>query len=234
MSPPAVPVIAVDGPSGTGKGTLCLNLARHLGWHLLDSGALYRILAAVVLQEGLDPARENIIADRAASLTPEFRWGHGTGDEVQVWMDDHDFSAAIRTEKCGLAASGIAALPGVRAALLDLQQGFRISPGLVADGRDMGTVVFPDADLKIFLTASPEERARRRHKQLIGKGISVNLAQLSQGIADRDRRDSERSVSPLKPATDAVVIDATQLGIDEVTRHTLALLENHGYAGGNT
>ena len=226
-------MLAVDGPSGTGKGTLCMTLAERLGWRLLDSGALYRLVAAVALEESLDPERENIIASRAATVIPEFRWPEDLGGELQIWMNGREYSSAIRTETCGLAASRIATLPRVRAALLNLQRSFRNPPGLVADGRDMGTVVFPDAELKIFLTASAEERAQRRHKQLIGKGISVNLAQLSQDIADRDRRDSERRVSPLKPATDAVVIDTTRLSIDEVMRCTVKLLETRGISDEN-
>ena len=228
------PVITVDGPGGTGKGALCGLIADWLGWHLLDSGALYRLLAAVALKSQIDPGSDNgadnseaELAEMASALDPEFRAVPGV-EGLAVWLAGVDWTGDIRTEACGAVASKIAAFPAVRAALLARQRAFQRLPGLIADGRDMGTVVFPDAELKIFLTADSDERALRRHKQLIGKGIDVNLAQLSKDIADRDRRDSERPVSPLKPADDAVVIDTTSLSIEGVSLRARTLVEARG------
>lgn len=214
-----IPVLALDGPSGSGKGTIARNVARELGWHLLDSGALYRLTGLAVERAGVDFDDEPAIAAAAAGLDVRFA-ADETGDE-QVWLAGEDVTARLRTEETGRLASRVAAVPGVRAALLDLQRGFLKSPGLVADGRDMGTHVFPNAPVKVFLTASPEERARRRYKQLKDKGIGVNLAALSRDIAERDRRDSERSVAPLRPADDAHVLDSSGLSIDEVTQAVL-------------
>ena len=210
-----IPVITVDGPSGTGKGTVCSFLADWLGWHFLDSGALYRLLALAVQKRGLPTTDITGLAQLAENLDIEFEV-QGAGSLVKVVLDGEDATDAIRTEECGHAASVVAAIPEVRRALLSRQHGFHQAPGLVADGRDMGTVVFPTANLKIFLTASAEERAKRRHKQLKEKGISANLRHLSADISARDERDSQRAVSPLKPAEDAVVIDTSEMDIDTV------------------
>ena len=215
----AIPVIAIDGPSGSGKGTIARQVAAALAFHLLDSGALYRLVALATNCREADSPDEEAIASIAAALDVRFST-HENGSE-QVWLSGEEVSAELRTEECGLLASRIAALPKVRRALLNLQKSFRQAPGLVADGRDMGTTVFPDANLKVFLTASTEERAKRRHKQLNDKGIDVSLAALSRDIEDRDRRDSERSVAPLKPAEDARLLDSSNLTIDEVTRTVL-------------
>ena len=211
-----VPIITVDGPSGTGKGTLCMSLARRLGWKLLDSGALYRILAYTAMNQGipLEPEQEQELTDLAVSLDVRFIDGD---PGIRIFLNgNEDISESIRTETCGSAASKAAAMHGVRQALLERQRAFRKSPGLIADGRDMGTVVFPDAQLKVYLTASPEERAKRRYKQLKEQGISVNLARLSVEIRERDARDQGRTLSPLKPAPDAIVIDTTRLDADAV------------------
>ena len=219
------PVLAIDGPSGTGKGTLASHLQRWLGWHLLDSGAFYRLAALSVLERGTDPVAADEIARIAAEMSVEFEAVDGA---VQIRLGGRDVTATLRSEACGAAASKVAALPLVRAALLERQRAFRRPPGLVADGRDMGTVVFPDAEIKIFLTASPAERARRRYKQLKGKGMSVNLAQLSGDIADRDRRDEEREISPLRPAPDAFILDTTRLEIRAVEDCIKRLVEDSG------
>jgi len=217
------PVIAVDGPSGTGKGTLCVRLARRLGWHFLDSGALYRVVAALAERSGLSPGDGPGLARLAATLDIAFREAHGG---ITVHCSSEDLTEVVRTESCGAAASKVAALPEVRAALLVVQKGFRRVPGLVADGRDMGTVVFPDARLKVFLTASLEARAERRHNQLKQQGINVRLESLRQDIGERDVRDSARTVSPLRPAPDAVVVDTSDLGIDAVFERVLALVSD--------
>jgi cytidylate kinase len=216
---PDVPVIAIDGPSGSGKGTIARRVASSLGWHLLDSGALYRLVALAAQEQGKSVAEPQVLAGIAGDLNIRFSMDEA-GDE-QVWLDGKEVSDKLRTEDCGLMASKVAAIPAVRGALLELQKDFRQHPGLVADGRDMGTTVFPDAGLKIYLTASAEERAKRRHKQLKDKGIDVSLAALSRVIEDRDRRDSERSVAPLRPAEDARLLDSSNLTIDEVTQAIL-------------
>ncbi len=209
----AAPVICIDGPSGAGKGTLSQRLATDLGWHLLDSGALYRAvgfagrLAAVSLEDS------DAIAGIARSLDVEFK---PTDGGVSVWLVGEDVTAHLRTEEGGRDASMVAALPAVREALLLRQQQLARSPGLIADGRDMGTVVFPRAPLKIFLTASAEARAERRFHQLQGTGDSVNLARLLTDIQQRDARDQARTMSPLVPAEDAIIIDSTALSADEV------------------
>lgn len=209
------PIITVDGPSGTGKGTICSYLTDWLKWHFLDSGALYRVLALAAEKQRINSDDEAGLANLAENLNVEFKVA-GAGSLVDVMLDGETVTDEIRSETCGNAASVIAPIATVRQALLSRQRAFHKSPGLVADGRDMGTVVFPEATLKIFLTASAEERAKRRYKQLKEKGISANLRDLSAGIAERDERDSTRAVSPLKPAEDAVVVDTSTLDIDAV------------------
>jgi len=212
-------VIAIDGPSGSGKGTIARRVARALDWHLLDSGALYRLVALAAARKGQTDAPAEALAAIASDL--DVRFESDDAGEERVWLGDSDVSAELRTEECGRLASHVAALPEVRQALLGLQKGFRTAPGLVADGRDMGTTVFPDAVLKVFLTASADERAKRRHKQLKDKGIDVSLPALSRDIEDRDRRDSERSVAPLRPAEDARLLDSSNQTIDDVTQTVL-------------
>lgn len=221
-----VPVVAVDGPGGTGKGTVCSYLAAALGWHFLDSGALYRAVALAAVRAGINLADAPAVAALAAKLAISFPAESGRAAPPTL-IDGADVSEAIRTEECGNAASQIAAYPAVRSAMLAQQRAFKRPPGLVADGRDMGTVVFPEAGLKVFLTASPEERARRRHKQLIGKGISDSLQRLSANIAERDARDEERTVSPMRPAPDAIVIDTTTLNEGEVKKRVSGLVRDH-------
>lgn len=218
----SAPVITVDGPSGVGKGTLCQWLAVRLGWRLLDSGALYRLTALAAQRRSLSLENETGVATVAAGLDVVF-FADADG-VVRTLLDGEEVNAAIRSEACGNAASRVAALSAVRAALLQRQRDFRCFPGLVADGRDMGTVVFPDADLKIFLTASAEERARRRYKQLIEQGLDANLKNLSSEIAERDARDSQRAAAPLRPAADAEILDATCLNIMDVRRWVLVLI----------
>lgn len=210
------PVIAIDGPVGSGKGTIAQRVARALNWHLLDSGALYRLVALAADRQGKGDAPESVLADIASDLEVRF-----DPDTSQIWLGDAEVSSELRSEECGRLASHVAALPKVREALLGLQHSFRTPPGLVADGRDMGTAVFPDAVLKVFLTASAQERAKRRHKQLKDKGIDVSLPALSRDIEQRDRRDSERTVAPLRAAGDARVLDSSNLTIDEVTQMVL-------------
>jgi cytidylate kinase len=221
MNDPA-PVITVDGPSGVGKGTLCQWLAMRLGWRLLDSGALYRLTALAALHRNLALQNEAGVAAVAAELDVEFI--PDAEGAVQVTLDGVAIGDVLRSEATGNAASQVAALPAVRAALLQRQRNFRQAPGLIADGRDMGTVVFPDADLKLFLTASADERADRRYKQLIEKGMDANLDLLVKEIAERDARDAQRTVAPLRPAVDAETLDTTQLDIAEVCAWALALV----------
>lgn len=215
-----VPVITIDGPSGAGKGTVAHMLAKRLGWHLLDSGSLYRVTAFGCEYDGVGLDDEERVADVARHLPVRFE--QSAAGEVLVFYRDVDASRAIRTEEGGRGASRVGAMPRVREALLQRQRDFARPPGLVADGRDMGTVVFPDAALKFFLTASPEERARRRYKQLKAKGESVSLPRLLRDIEERDERDSSRSVSPLLPADDAIVIDSTATPIDAVFAKVMA------------
>jgi CMP/dCMP kinase len=217
----AVPVIAIDGPSGSGKGTVSRRVADRLGWHLLDSGALYRLTALAGAQAGLDP--DDRLGHGQAARDMDVRFGMDEAGHERVWLNGQVVTALIRTESAGEAASRVAAWPEVRSALVERQHRFAQPPGLVADGRDMGSVIFPAAGLKIFLTASPEERAQRRYKQLKEKGLSVNLAALSAEIAERDRRDATREVAPLRPCVDAVVVDTTRLGVDEVVDAILRL-----------
>lgn len=208
------PVIAVDGPSGVGKGTLCQWLAAQLGWSLLDSGALYRLTALAALRRNLSLEDEVRLAVVAAGLDVEFQ--ACPAGAPRIVLDGVEVGVELRSESCGDAASRVAALPAVRAALLHRQRDFRRAPGLVADGRDMGTVVFPDAELKLFLTASSEERARRRYKQLRENGLNVNLKNLVEEIDARDRRDAQRAVAPLEPAPDAEILDTTRMSIEDV------------------
>jgi cytidylate kinase len=211
--------VAIDGPSGSGKGTVARRAAAALGWNLLDSGALYRLTALAAWRGDESGASEQVLAQIAANL--DVRFAIDERGEEQVWLAGDDVTRDIRTEECGRLASHVAILPAVRDALVGLQRGFRRPPGLVADGRDMGTRIFPDALLKVFLTASAEVRAERRYKQLKDKGIDVSLPALSQHIEERDRRDSERSVAPLRAAEDARLLDSSNLTIDEVTRTVL-------------
>lgn len=218
--PERAPVITIDGPSGSGKGTVCRLLAETLGWRLLDSGAIYRVLAIAAMHHDFTADDEESLVALATDLDVEFVPNEETG-LTHVILEGEDITMAIRTEQVGNNASKIAALPRVRAALLRRQQAFRDMPGLVADGRDMGTVVFPDAEAKIFLTASAEERARRRFGQLQEKGFDANMSSLIEEIRDRDDRDMNRAVAPLQPATDALVLDSTTLTIDEVLEQVL-------------
>jgi cytidylate kinase len=215
------PVMTIDGPSGSGKGTVSRAVAKALGWGLLDSGALYRLVALAGRHAGVSPENGAALAQLALSF--DIRFGSDElGDEI-VWLNGSDVTRAIRTELAGNDASKVAALPMVRAALLERQRSFATPPGLVADGRDMGTVVFPLAQVKIFLTASPEERAVRRHKQLKEKGVAANLAALSREIAERDQRDMSRAISPLVASADAVSLDTTGMSVDEVIGRVLDL-----------
>ncbi|MGH8520063.1 MAG: (d)CMP kinase [Gammaproteobacteria bacterium] len=225
MSSVSIPVIAIDGPSGTGKGSLGVRLARTLGWHFLDSGALYRTVGWLAMRGAVVFDDVERLAHLAARIGVEFRDAAAGPEEVRVICRGEDVTRSIRSEACAHAASEIAALPAVRAALLAQQRSFRQPPGLVADGRDMGTVVFPDAGLKIYLSASPEERAERRYKQLKDQGVNVNLHDLLEGIAERDARDSERGASPLRTAPDAVIIDTTRLDLGAVFERVIYLLD---------
>ncbi|MEC9314651.1 MAG: (d)CMP kinase [Pseudomonadota bacterium] len=208
-----VPVLTIDGPSGSGKGTIAQMIAREFGWHYLDSGAIYRVLAQAAIKHQLDLADEAALTSLAEQLDVRFAFDNA---ELKVMLEGDDVSLRIRSEEAGNAASKVAAIPSVRTALLQRQRDFRKMPGLVTDGRDMGTVVFPDAPFKVFLTASAEERAQRRYKQLKQKGIESNLSDLIAEISERDRRDSEREVAPLRPAEGALILDSTELGIDAV------------------
>ncbi|MEK7322900.1 MAG: (d)CMP kinase [Pseudomonadota bacterium] len=218
----AIPVITIDGPSGSGKGTLSRLVAGRLGWHFLDSGALYRLVALAARHHAVLLEDEVSLTTLAAHLDVEFEAVDG-GVDCRIVLEGEDVDNAIRTEQCGRDASVVAALPTVRQALLERQRAFQVVPGLVADGRDMGTVVFPEAKLKLFLTASREERARRRYNQLNEKGIDANLQRILSDLETRDARDSERSVSPLRPANDAVVVDTTGIAINDVVMQILAL-----------
>ena len=219
----AVPVITIDGPSGGGKGTVARAVAQHLGWALLDSGALYRLVALAGRQAGLELDDAPALARLAGDL--DLRFGATASGEELVWLGGREVSGAIRTEQAGNDASRVAALPAVRAALLDRQRRFAVPPGLVADGRDMGTVVFPAARVKIFLTASAAERAARRHKQLKEKGVAATLAALSREIAERDRRDSTRAVSPLVASEDAVLLDSTGMSVAAVIGRVIEIAQ---------
>jgi len=226
VSNATVPVIAIDGPSGTGKGTISRRVALWLNFHFLDSGALYRLLGLAARRGGIDFSNGQALAALARSLDIRFEPVPGQ-DETAIILNNEEVTDAIRTEDCGSDASLVAAVPEVRAALLDRQRAFRTAPGLVADGRDMGTVVFPDAALKVYLTASREERANRRYKQLIGKGIGVTLDRLLKELEARDARDSGRAVAPMKPAADAVIVDTTALNVEQVFSKVQALWDAH-------
>ena len=215
-------IITVDGPSGAGKGTLCYALAEKLGFALLDSGAIYRVTALAALKRNADLTNETALADLARHLDIQFVPKNG---EVNVLLGGMDVSHLIRTQEVADAASKVAVFPQVRAALLQLQQDFAKNDGLIADGRDMGTVVFPDAQVKLFLDASAEERAKRRYNQLQNKGISGNFAQILAEIKERDLRDRNRAVAPLKPADDAFLLDSTTLSIDEVIGQALNYIQ---------
>lgn len=217
------PIITIDGPSGTGKGTMALRLARYLDWHILDSGALYRVLALQVQQQAISLEDEAIVTHLAHQLEIHFE---PTADlsELAIFSAGQDITYALRTESCAAFASQLATLKNVRSALLKVQRNFLKPPGLVADGRDMGTIVFPNAAIKIFLTASPEERAIRRYKQLKRKGTDVNIAKLTEEIAERDERDRTRAVAPLIPAPSAHLLDTTGLSVETVMAEILQLV----------
>jgi len=217
-----VPIVAIDGPSGSGKGTVSRAAAKTLGWTLLDSGALYRLVALAGRQTGTDLGDEASLARLAEGL--DIKFGSTPAGAEIVCLSGKDVTGAIRTEAAGSDASKVAALPAVRAALLDRQRRFAVAPGLVADGRDMGTVVFPTARVKIFLTASADERAARRYKQLKEKGVAATLAALSKEIAERDQRDATRSVSPLVASEDAVLLDSTGMSVDAVVERVLSIV----------
>lgn len=209
------PVIAIDGPAASGKGTIAWNVARALGYHYLDSGSLYRLIALQALELAIDPADAPALVALCPRLDISFRGG-------RAMLEGRDVADSLRTEDVSSVASRIAVHQSLRSALIERQRAFRVPPGLVAEGRDMGTVVFPDAQLKVFLTASAEQRAERRHKQLITKGISVTIQGLLRDIRERDARDSTRAAAPLVPARDAVILDTTDLSIAEVTDAVLA------------
>lgn len=218
-----VPVITVDGPSGAGKGTLCQALAENFGWHLLDSGAIYRVLALAALHHNVDLTSEEALVPLAIHLDVRFIT---QSRELQVILEGEVVTSQIRNETVGNTASQVAALPRVREALFRRQRAFRELPGLIADGRDMGTIIFPDAPVKIFLDASAEERAKRRMLQLQKNGLCVKFERLLSEIQERDYRDRNRAVAPLVPATDALILDSTNMSIEEVIEHALAYARN--------
>lgn len=213
----SIPVIAIDGPSASGKGTVAERAARRLGFHYLDSGALYRLVALAAMRRGIALGDEAALASLAAALPARF--------EAGVRLDGEDVTAAIRAEECSIGASKVAAFPAVRSALMQRQRDFRQAPGLVAEGRDMGSVVFPDAAVKVFLTASVEARAQRRYKQLMEKGLTANIDSLSQDLRERDQRDSARSVAPLQKSADATLLDTTSLSVEQAVEEVLNLVK---------
>lgn len=217
-----VPVITIDGPSGTGKGTICQLLARHLGWNVLDSGVIYRVLAYAAAKNRISADDVDQLVELAEKMDLQFQLDN---DAQKVLLDGKVVNEDIRTEACGQQASSIAVLPEVRRALLQRQRAFAQPPGLVTDGRDMGTVVFPQASMKIFLYATEQERARRRYLQLKDKGNSVSLADVVDELVKRDERDTSRSHSPLEPASDAIIIDTSELNITQVFNNVLELVE---------
>ena len=221
---PQEPVITIDGARGTGKGVVGQRVAKQLGWQLLDSGALYRVLALAAQKHGVALENEEALRILAEVLDVQFL-ATETGEPPRIILEGQDVSDTIRTEKMGNAASKVGALPTVRTALLSRQRAFKQPPGLVADGRDMGTVVFADAPIKVFLTASAEKRALRRYNQLKEKNISVNLSDLVEELRERDKRDQERAVAPLKPAADAIIIDTDHLTIDQVVSRIMEEVE---------
>jgi CMP/dCMP kinase len=222
MATTLIPILTIDGPSGSGKGTISQQVARRLGWHYLDSGAIYRAVGLAAAWESIDLSDPEAVA--ACASRTEIRFETTEEGDLHVFVNGKDATRQLRTETAGAAASAIAAHPPVREALLGLQKRFKKLPGLVADGRDMGTVIFPEAQHKIFLTASAEERAKRRYKQLKEKGVSVNLDSLLHEIAARDERDAGRAVAPLKPADTAIILDTTGMPITEVIERVLAVL----------
>lgn len=221
-----IPVITIDGPTASGKGTICRMVAEKLNWHILDSGALYRLVALSALQKKVPLDAQEQLSAEARALDIRFAASQSDPDNTIVFLGNQNVTDEIRQEECGNVASKVAVLPSVREALLDRQRAFRQSPGLVADGRDMGTVVFPDAVLKIFLTASAEERANRRYKQLKGKGIDVNLGDLFAEVLQRDERDTMRATAPLVPAEDAHQLDTTEMSPSDVVDHVIQLYSN--------
>lgn len=214
------PVLTIDGPSGAGKGAVSAAVARRLGWNALDSGAVYRSVALAALERDVAVDDEQALVELTRNLHLVF---HAGDDGIAVFLDEREVGGSLRTEEVSVMASRVAAIPAVRTALLELQRAYRVMPGLVADGRDMGTIVFPDAELKVFLEASVEERAKRRYKQLKEKGESVILSRLFRDMQARDRRDRERSVAPTVPAPDAAVVDSTHLSLCEVIGHVIGL-----------
>lgn len=219
MPDPCIPVITLDGPSGSGKGTIGQILAQRLGWRFLDSGALYRLVALAAQNDGVALDDEAGLAKLATYLDAEFK-------EDAIFLENSNVTLRLRSEECGNAASRIATLPPLRRALLERQRAFRTAPGLVADGRDMGTVVFPDAPLKVFLTASADERARRRYKQLLDRGMDASMTALVSEINARDARDATRELAPMKPAPDALVLDSSDTEIEEVVQSIINLWRN--------
>ncbi|WP_031433120.1 (d)CMP kinase [Methylomarinum vadi] len=215
-----IPVLTIDGPSGAGKGTVCRAIAKKLGWHYLDSGSIYRSLAIAVLKAGVDVRDVGAVTEVAQAMSLEF----DCGDELTVRLDGENITPQLASETTGNTASVVAAYPEVRAVLLQKQKDFQQPPGLVADGRDMGTVVFPEAEYKVYLTASAEERAKRRYKQLIEKGIGANLDQITSEIEARDRRDQERNIAPLAMAEDALYLDSSDLTIEQVIEKVMNLV----------
>jgi CMP/dCMP kinase len=218
-----VPIIAIDGPSGVGKGSLTLYLAQQLNWHVLDSGAIYRVLAYAAMQQQLPASYSQSLVNLATDLALEFQ---ASKNEIHILLHKQVITKQVRTELCADFASKIAVIPEVRQALLQRQRDFAITPGLIADGRDMASIVFPQAQLKLFLTASTQERAQRRYKQLKQQGINVSIKQVVDDITARDERDIKRAIAPLKPVADSLIIDTTDLSIQEVQQQALALARN--------